>query len=84
VRTFEALDEDQRVSFAAELAEHWTSRHRAGGAPTEVDAEYLEVVAVRRRSLPPGTTCFNVPGGCGRDPVLVDQHVSWGDLRLRP
>jgi hypothetical protein len=48
VRTFEALDEDQRVSFAAQLAEHWTSHHRAGGAPTEVDAEYLEVVAVRR------------------------------------
>jgi SAM-dependent methyltransferase len=48
VRTFEALDEDQRVSFAAELAAHWTAHHRTGGAATEVDSEYLEVIAIRR------------------------------------
>jgi 2-polyprenyl-3-methyl-5-hydroxy-6-metoxy-1,4-benzoquinol methylase len=48
VRTFEALDEDQRASFAAELAAHWTAHHRSGGAATEVDSEYLEVIAVRR------------------------------------
>jgi hypothetical protein len=48
VRTFEALDEDRRTSFAAELAAHWSSHQRARGATTEVDAEYLEVVAVRR------------------------------------
>jgi ubiquinone/menaquinone biosynthesis C-methylase UbiE len=48
VRTFAALDENDRASFAADLAEHW-SRHQSGsGASTEVDAEYLEVTAVRR------------------------------------
>jgi SAM-dependent methyltransferase len=48
VRTFEALDEDKRAAFAAELAWHWTSHDRAGGPGTEVEAEYLEVIAVRR------------------------------------
>ena len=48
VRTFEALDEDQRASFAADLADHWSTHHRAGGAATEVDSEYLEVIAIRR------------------------------------
>jgi SAM-dependent methyltransferase len=48
VRVFEALDEDGRASFAAELAAHWSSHQRGSGATTEVDAEYLEVVAVRR------------------------------------
>ena len=48
VRAFASLDEDGRASFAADLAEHW-SWHQRGTAPsTEVDAEYLEVVAVRR------------------------------------
>jgi SAM-dependent methyltransferase len=47
VRVFEALDEDGRASFARELAAHWWSHQRGTGAITEVDAEYLEVVAVR-------------------------------------
>ena len=48
VRTFEALDEDGRAAFGADLAAHWTRHDRGGGAGTLVDAEYLEVVAVRR------------------------------------
>ena len=48
VRTFAALDEDGRASFAADLAEHWSRHQRGGGASTEVEAEYLEVIAVRR------------------------------------
>lgn len=48
VRTFEALDEDHRAWLAADLAEHWTLHHRAGLELTEVDAEYLEVIATRR------------------------------------
>jgi SAM-dependent methyltransferase len=48
VRAFEALDEDRRAALAADLAAHWSRRHRAGAEGTEVDAEYLEVVAVRR------------------------------------
>jgi hypothetical protein len=46
--TFEALDEDSRASFAAGLTEHWSQHQQGSGAMTEVDAEYLEVVAVRR------------------------------------
>jgi SAM-dependent methyltransferase len=48
VRTFEALDEDRRASLAADLAAHWTQHQRGGGATTEVEAEYCEVIAVRR------------------------------------
>ena len=42
------LDEDKRAAFATQLAEQWRSRQLASGNVTEVDAEYLEVVAVRR------------------------------------
>jgi SAM-dependent methyltransferase len=48
VRTFEALDVDGRATFAAHLEAHWASHHRPNGSATDVEAEYLEVVAVRR------------------------------------
>jgi ubiquinone/menaquinone biosynthesis C-methylase UbiE len=48
VRAFEALDEDRRAAFAADLAAHWSSHQRGSGATTEVDSEYVEVVAVKR------------------------------------
>ena len=48
VRTFEAIDEDARASLAADLTSHWTKHQRPSAEATEVDAEYLEVVATRR------------------------------------
>ena len=48
VRTFAALDENGRASFALDLADHWSRHNRADDASTEVDSEYLEVTAVRR------------------------------------
>jgi len=48
VRTFEALDEDRRASFAAELRDLWERHQRPGADKTEVDAEYLEIIAIRR------------------------------------
>ena len=47
VRTFEALDEDGRASFAAVLREHWSRHNRGDSTSTEVESEYLEVVAVK-------------------------------------
>ena len=47
VRTFEALDPDGRAAFAAHLEAHWASHQRQDAAATEVEAEYLEVVAFR-------------------------------------
>lgn len=49
VRTFEALDVDRRARFAADLADHW-GKHQVSATPdtTEVDSDYLEVVAIRR------------------------------------
>jgi ubiquinone/menaquinone biosynthesis C-methylase UbiE len=48
VRVFEAIDEDRRAHFARELEDHWSRNDRTRGTATEVEAEYLEVVAVRR------------------------------------
>jgi hypothetical protein len=48
VKAFEALDEDRRAAFAADLAAHWTKNQQASGNTTEVDSEYAEVVAIRR------------------------------------
>ena len=48
VSAFAVLDENRRASFAADLAAHWSWHQRGEDASTEVDAEYLEVVAVRR------------------------------------
>jgi len=48
VRAFGTLDEDKRAAFAADLTAHWVWHQRGKGTSTEVDSEYLEVIAVRR------------------------------------
>jgi SAM-dependent methyltransferase len=48
VRTFEALENDRRGLLAADLLDHWIDNQRPGKRITEVDADYLEVVAIRR------------------------------------
>ena len=48
VRTLEALDDARRAAFADALTAHWTAHQRADARDTRVDAEYLDVVAVRR------------------------------------
>jgi ubiquinone/menaquinone biosynthesis C-methylase UbiE len=48
VRVFDALDVDGRASFAADLVDHWLWHQRGPDKTTEVDSEYLEVIAVRR------------------------------------
>lgn len=48
VRTFEALDAERRPQLAAALVDHWVRNQRTEARTTEVDAEYLEVIAVRK------------------------------------
>ena len=48
VRAFETLDEDRRALLATDLTEHWTRHQRGSDGTTEVEAEFLEVIAVRR------------------------------------
>jgi ubiquinone/menaquinone biosynthesis C-methylase UbiE len=48
VRAMEALDTERREQLAADLADLWAQHQRPGARRTEVDAEYLEVVAIRR------------------------------------
>jgi 2-polyprenyl-3-methyl-5-hydroxy-6-metoxy-1,4-benzoquinol methylase len=45
---FGILDEDRRARLAADLAGHWKRHQNPAARQTEVDAEYLEVIAVRR------------------------------------
>lgn len=44
VRTFAAIDPDQRVALQAELTALWTEQNVATDGTTRVEAEYLEVV----------------------------------------
>ena len=48
VRAFDMLGEDARAVLAADLGAHWSRHRRGGAAGTEVEAEFLEVVAIRR------------------------------------
>lgn len=48
VRVFATLDKPAQARFEAELVDHWAIHQRPGVENTEVDAEYLEVVAVRK------------------------------------
>ena len=48
VRSMEALDETRREMLASDLADQWARHQRPGAVMTEVDSEYLEVVATRR------------------------------------
>jgi ubiquinone/menaquinone biosynthesis C-methylase UbiE len=51
VRALEALAPDRREQLAADLAAHWVRNARSDRAiaeRTEVDSEYLEVIAIRR------------------------------------
>jgi SAM-dependent methyltransferase len=48
VRVLEALAPERRAAFAADLADHWARHQRSAAATTDVQAEYLEVLAVRR------------------------------------
>lgn len=48
VRTFDALDNAQSELLARDLVDHWSRHRHPGKRTTEVDAEYLEVVAIKR------------------------------------
>jgi ubiquinone/menaquinone biosynthesis C-methylase UbiE len=48
VRAFEVLDNERRGQLAADLIDHWTEHQRPGKRITEVDSQYLEVIAIRR------------------------------------
>lgn len=44
---FKALDEEKQADLRRELEEHWTSNNLATDGTTEVESEYLEVIAER-------------------------------------
>ena len=48
IRTIEALDRERGKQLAADLLYHWERNHRPGARGTEVDSQYLEVIAIRR------------------------------------
>lgn len=48
VRTLEALGTDRRGLLEADLTDLWELHQKPGAEGTEVDSEYLEVIATRR------------------------------------
>jgi hypothetical protein len=48
IRTLEALDEQRAKLIVADLIYLWERNQRIGAPGTEVDSEYLEVIAIRR------------------------------------
>ncbi|MEP7066705.1 MAG: class I SAM-dependent methyltransferase [Gemmatimonadota bacterium] len=48
LRTLEALDKQRANLLSADLIYHWERSQRPGARGTEVDSEYLEVIAIRR------------------------------------
>lgn len=47
-RAFASLDAKKQQQLHSELVELWSAYNRAGDGKTQVDAEYLEVVAIRQ------------------------------------
>jgi len=50
-RAFASLDEKGQQTLHAELTQLWSSHNQAGADRTKVDAEYLEVIAIRANSV---------------------------------
>jgi ubiquinone/menaquinone biosynthesis C-methylase UbiE len=48
IRTLEALDEERARQLVSDLTHLWERNQRIGARGTEVDSEYLEVIAIRR------------------------------------
>ena len=46
-KAFGALDEEKQAALRKDLEQHWAAHNRATDGSTDVDAEYLEVKAVR-------------------------------------
>jgi hypothetical protein len=46
-RAFAALDSDKQAALRSDLVDLWSEHNKAGDGRTEIDAEYLEVVAIR-------------------------------------
>jgi SAM-dependent methyltransferase len=46
-KAFAALDEDKQAALRRDLEQHWAKHNRATDGTTDLDAEYLEVKAVR-------------------------------------
>jgi hypothetical protein len=45
--TFAALDESGQAALRRDMEEIWTENNRATDGSTEVESEYLEVIAIR-------------------------------------
>jgi hypothetical protein len=46
-RAFASLDESRREALQNDLIDLWSSHNKSANGSTKVDAEYLEVIAIR-------------------------------------
>ncbi|HTT33756.1 MAG TPA: hypothetical protein VMH48_09155, partial [Methylomirabilota bacterium] len=47
LRAFASLEVNEQEKLRGELVELWSMHNQANGSATQVDAEYLEVIATR-------------------------------------
>lgn len=80
-RAFDSLDPQGQARLKAELVELWASHNRAVGNGTLVDAEYLEVIALRGDDLDDSSIC---PSGLAQHhrAMLLADRVEEGAARL--
>jgi SAM-dependent methyltransferase len=60
-RAFASLDREGQENLRSELIDLWSAHNRADGKTTEVDAEYLEVIATRRGHPAPASSDATSP-----------------------
>ena len=68
-RAFESLDSRGQEQLRSELASLWSAHNKSGGNTTQVDAEYLEVVAIRKCDR----LCYLKWEAAGRRRTLADR-----------
>jgi SAM-dependent methyltransferase len=76
-RAFASLDLEGQKKLHAELTQLWASHNKADATKTEVDAEYLQVVAIRNADGAAATR-----SGASRRAVLLADRIEEGAAKL--
>jgi ubiquinone/menaquinone biosynthesis C-methylase UbiE len=84
-RAFASLDVDGQGRLRSELVGLWSAHNKAVGNATKVDAEYLEVIAIRDSSIlnvPKNKAADNVGGSVSRRARLLADRIEEGAAKL--
>lgn len=82
-RAFASLQPEGQAKLHDELAALWSAHNRAGGSSTEVDGEYLQVIATRRSSGAwPVTSGLRSPEGTSSRALTLADRIEQGAATL--